>query len=50
MRYIQELREGSSVNDIYLCRKKQSMTTKNGKNYDSLMLQTNWTIFMSWET
>lgn len=39
MRYIQELREGSSVNDIYLCRKKQSMTTKNGKNYDSLMLQ-----------
>ncbi len=39
MRYIQELREGSSVNDIYLCRKKQSLTTKNGKNYDSLMLQ-----------
>ena len=39
MRYIQELREGSSVNDIYLCRKKQSMTTKNGKNYESLMLQ-----------
>ena len=33
MRYIQELHEGSSVKDIYLCKKRMSLVTKNGKNY-----------------
>ena len=39
MKYIQDLKEGSSVNDIYLCRKKLSLVTKNGKAYESLTLQ-----------
>ena len=29
MRYIQELREGSSVKDIYLCKKRVALVTKN---------------------
>ena len=36
MRYIQELHEGSSVKDIYLCKKRVALVTKNGKNYESL--------------
>ncbi|MER2025863.1 MAG: HD domain-containing protein [Lachnospiraceae bacterium] len=39
MRSIQELHEGSSVKDIYLCKKRMSLVTKNGKNYESLTLQ-----------
>ena len=39
MRYIQELHEGSSVKDIYLCKKRMSLVTKNGKNYENVILQ-----------
>lgn len=39
MKYIQDLREGDSVNDIYLVRKKSSLVAKNGRAYDSLILQ-----------
>ncbi len=39
MKYIADLREGDSVNDIYLVRKKGSFTAKNGKAYESLTLQ-----------
>lgn len=39
MKFIQDLREGSSVSDIYLCRRKLSLVTKNGKAYESLTLQ-----------
>ncbi|MBQ3391778.1 MAG: HD domain-containing protein [Lachnospiraceae bacterium] len=39
MRYIQELREGSSVKGTYMCRRKTSLVTRNGKNYESLTLQ-----------
>ncbi len=39
MQYIQELREGDNVNEIYLCRVKHSLLTKAGKSYDSLTLQ-----------
>ena len=39
MKYINTLREGDRVNDIYLCKTKQSMMTKNGKPYESLTLQ-----------
>ena len=38
MRYIQDLKEGMNVNDVYLCRKKQALVTRNGKSYDSLIL------------
>ncbi len=39
MRSISQLREGSSVRETYLCRKRQLLTTKNGKQYESLTLQ-----------
>lgn len=39
MRYINELREGEIVKEIYLCKKKDVLKTKAGKNYYSLTLQ-----------
>lgn len=40
MKYIQELREGDVIkNEIYLCKTKQTLTGKSGKNYVSLVLQ-----------
>ena len=39
MRYISELREGGRIQDVYLCKYKQSAVTKNGKNYESVILQ-----------
>lgn len=39
MRYIQELKEGSAVKDVYLCKQKNSATTKNGKEYYNVILQ-----------
>ena len=39
MRYVNELREGEMVSEIYLCKSKQSLKTKAGKTYYSLILQ-----------
>lgn len=39
MKFIKEYRDGDRVFDIYLCKHKQSMVTKNGKSYESLVLQ-----------
>ena len=39
MKYIKDLKEGDTVNDIYLVKKKLSLTAKNGRAYDSLTLQ-----------
>ncbi len=39
MKFIKDLTEGERINEIYLCRKKQSALTKAGKPYESLMLQ-----------
>jgi len=39
MRYIGELREGDMVSETFLCKQKQTLTTKAGKNYYSLLLQ-----------
>lgn len=39
MRYIETLREGDRISEVYLCRQKQTFLTKAGKPYDSLMLQ-----------
>lgn len=39
MKYIETLREGERINDIYLCKYKQSAVTKNGKPYENLILQ-----------
>lgn len=39
MKYIKDLKEGDRVFDIYLCKHKQSAVTKNGKPYESVVLQ-----------
>ncbi|MCD8365424.1 MAG: HD domain-containing protein [Clostridiales bacterium] len=39
MRYIETLREGERISEVYLCRQKQTFLTKAGKPYDSLLLQ-----------
>ena len=39
MKYLKELREGSKIQDVYLCKSHTSAVTKNGKNYDNVILQ-----------
>lgn len=39
MKYIKDLKEGDRLFDIYLCKHKQSAVTKNGKPYESVILQ-----------
>lgn len=39
MRFIKDITEGERINDVYLCRKKQSALTKAGKPYERLILQ-----------
>jgi len=39
MRYIKDFREGETISDVYLCKTKQALKTKAGKNYYSLLLQ-----------
>lgn len=39
MRYIKELHEGEMISETYLCKTKQTLKTKAGKNYYSLLLQ-----------
>jgi len=39
MRYLETLREGDNVSDIYLVKTKNSAVTKNGKAYENLTLQ-----------
>lgn len=39
MKYIDSLREGNHVSDVYLCKNKQIALTKSGKEYGNLILQ-----------
>ena len=39
MKYIESLREGEKVNEVYLCKFKQAALTKAGKAYDNVILQ-----------
>lgn len=39
MKFIETLREGERLNDVYLCKYKQSAVTKNGKPYENVILQ-----------
>lgn len=39
MKYIELLREGERVNEIFLCKHKQAAVTKNGKPYENVILQ-----------
>ncbi len=38
MKYIRELQAGSRISGVYLCKFKQSATTKTGKPYDNVIL------------
>lgn len=39
MKYIDKLRDGMHVSDVYLCKQKTIALTKNGKEYGNLVLQ-----------
>jgi len=39
MKYIDSLREGMRISEVYLCKSKQIALTKNGKEYGRLLLQ-----------
>lgn len=39
MKFIETLKEGERLNDIYLCKFKQALVTKSGKPYESIILQ-----------
>lgn len=39
MRFINTLRDGDQIREIYLCQNKRVAETRNGKAYDNLMLQ-----------
>lgn len=39
MKYIETLKEGERIADIYLCKHKQALVTKNGKPYEAVILQ-----------
>ena len=39
MKYIKDFKEGDRIFDIYLCKHKQAAVTKNGKPYESMILQ-----------
>ena len=39
MRYIETLREGERIQEIYLCRQRTTAMTKTGKEYESVILQ-----------
>jgi len=38
MRYIDSLKEGERISEVYLCRSKSILTTKAGKEYGSIIL------------
>lgn len=39
MKFIETLREGERISEIYLCKQKQSALTKAGKSYENVTLQ-----------
>ena len=39
MKYMESLREGERISEVYLCKYKQSALTKSGKPYDNVILQ-----------
>ncbi len=38
MKHLAELKEGDSLSDVYLCKFKQQLTTRNGKPYINIIL------------
>ena len=43
MKYIETLREGEKLGDIYLCKSRQSALTKSGKSYENVIRRARWT-------
>jgi len=39
MKYIEQIKEGDNINDVYLVKSRTAAVTKNGKAYESLILQ-----------
>lgn len=39
MKYLKDYKDGDRVSEIYLCKHKQSAVTKNGKPYETVILQ-----------
>lgn len=39
MKYIKDYKDGDRMFDVYFCKFKSSAVTKNGKNYDNVILQ-----------
>ena len=39
MKYLKDYHDGDRVNEIYMCKHKQSAVTKNGKQYENVILQ-----------
>ena len=39
MKYIKDYKDGDRVFDIYFCKYKSSAVTKNGKNYDNVIVK-----------
>lgn len=39
MKYIRDYKDGDRIFDVYFCKFKSSAVTKNGKNYDNVILQ-----------
>ncbi len=39
MKYIKDYKDGDRVFDIYFCKYKSSAVTRNGKNYDNVIIQ-----------
>ena len=39
MRYIDTLRDGEQIQEIYLCKSRQTALTKGGKPYENVVLQ-----------
>ena len=39
MKFIETLKDGDRISDIYLCKNKATATTKTGREYESVILQ-----------
>ena len=38
MRYIETLKDGERISEVYLCKSKSTATTKAGKEYENVIL------------
>ena len=48
MKYLDSLREGMRISEVYLCKTKQIALTKTGKEYGNLILQDKTCLQKTW--